>query len=126
MKANELRIGNIIRYKGQPKIVRWVKDDSIGIRKKNLQPITISINEIENITLTEGLLLKCGFTREKHGFTIQIVNNLDFVIDLENELTGYGLNWKDSACYRFKYINQVHQLQNLYFSLTGEELTVKL
>ena len=126
MKANELRIGNIIRYKGQPKIVRWVKDDSIGIRKKNLQPITISINEIENITLTEGLLLKCGFTREKHGFTIQIGNNLDFVIDLENELTGYGLNWKDSACYQFKYINQVHQLQNLYFSLTGEELTVKL
>jgi hypothetical protein len=40
------------------------------------------------------------------------------------------LNWNDGIFYLIRYgfinhIKHVHQLQNLYFALTGEELTIK-
>lgn len=79
-------------------------------------------SEFEGIPLSSDILEKCGFG-------IEVIHyRYDFA-------DGCYLLWvKDSEfqiCYRGIYATAapgkfVHQLQNLYFSLTGEELTVNL
>lgn len=147
MKAQELRLGNIVcidKYEKEPFEVVSITSDPFKQRSileendlvlhslygdRYFDEIDIfqdGEQRVYGIELTSEILSNSGFIKEDHGFTIQVGNNLDLVIDLQGEVTGYGLNWKDSACYQWKHINQVHQLQNLYFALTGEELTIKL
>jgi hypothetical protein len=118
MRANELRIGNYLFVPGIDREVivsamfksHYVCEDSDGIRfdeslRINYQPIPI----------TEEWLLKFGFIKSSDnnyykGDKFTIYNRFE-----NFGLIGGLLSWKE-----FKY---VHQLQNLYFALTGKELT---
>lgn len=114
MKANELRIGN------------WIKSQFGGIQQavdvmcdgiNTLKYEGINYEFIEPIPLTEEWLLKFGFDKNqdllvrglimRYSFTNQTIELIRYetLIDFE--------------------IKHVHQLQNLYFALTGEELVVK-
>ena len=110
MKANELRIGNYFTdYAGRvgqvvPETFTCIK--SGGYKDSNYIP------------LTEEWLLKFGFENIRIGVFI-------------NKIGVYkaGLKFCYNASF-FEYYNlvvieHVHQLQNLYFYLTGEELTIK-
>lgn len=133
MKANELRIGNLVLKYGS----------EILITPYDLINIELSLNEYEPIPLTEEWLLKFGFVEEldkkpslKHGnyFSIWVMDYkysfsyADFRKDwgFYHSYTDAG-NENDNN--RFDFIScgikHVHQLQNLYFALTGEELQVK-
>ena len=114
MKANELRLGN------------FVYDEA-----DMLVPIHIVHIEEDNtswlrpIPLTKEWLLKFGFEEPKHTpiYSIEIKFDSDFIDYLD-----YNLEEKTvSLSYDFCGINcfYVHQLQNLYFALTGEELPLK-
>lgn len=75
------------------------------------------------IELTEEWLLKFGFIPNKYKdeYTICPYGKNTYVLD--KEYTDKG-EW--DFCYEEAYlvtIKYVHQLQNLYFALTGEELT---
>lgn len=78
--------------------------------------------ELEPISLTEEILLNCGFDENMVLSTI------------EGEIRYYGdgninIGGEDSCTLGMVYIAKckyLHQLQNLYFALTGEELEVKL
>jgi hypothetical protein len=106
MKANELRINN------------WVHRDSafntpLGL---DLQITADSIKNAEKyspIPLTEEWLLKFGFDRN-----ILNANHNDIIYYSENNIAIKGMLGmvKPSQCI------YVHQLQNLYFALTNEEL----
>jgi hypothetical protein len=112
MKANELRIGNWVEIT-QPKkgIYTTVEQSTFST---NIE------NNFKPIPLTEEWLLKFGFTN----------NNVDSIYEIKNYYLEYiqdgNLNF-----YFFEYgewfikIAHVHKLQNLYFALTGEELTIK-
>lgn len=106
MKANELRIGNWVDYKGNN--VQWDNTDFVdgtACRISNPTP------------LTEEWLLKFGFKKKIDGKWVKY--GLLFIKDPDDswypELGGD--DWQ-----HFVYVEYVHQLQNLYFSLTGEEL----
>lgn len=75
-----------------------------------------SEEDFEPILLTEEWLLRFGFEKSGLYWTngLMIINptSEDFVFD-------YGMTKHQS---RIKY---VHQLQNLFHALTGEELTIK-
>ena len=103
MKPNELRIGN------------WVETFEGVIQIQNGWEIDEG-NECQPIPLTEEWLEKFGFEY--------------------SDLNGDSGLWKIppfqiyGKCNQFIYeyaldVNYVHQLQNLYFALTGEELTIK-
>jgi hypothetical protein len=103
MQASELRIGN------------WYNDNGIF---KQVTPNTIEEVWVTQRTwckpLTEEWLKRCNFNFEKLGFK-----------DLS---VSYGITSNEFHFYIGNYakkINYVHQLQNLYFALTGEELTIK-
>ncbi len=110
MKANELRIGN------------WVSTNKI--QKVTIETLEFLSNDKfnhENVTpipLTEEWLLKFGLNEFVEGFW-QITIGVDkFCINKEG--AGYKLSFMN-----YGIIKHVHQLQNLYFALTGEELTIK-
>jgi hypothetical protein len=121
MKASELRIGNSIYYKISG-LLDEPKDRYKIIEMSYYNFKTLSSEEDENyqpIPLTEELLLTFGF--ESDG------------IEWWNGVLSLGI-YKDGLYYcptedihyrlgkEFKY---VHELQNLHFALTGEELTIK-
>jgi len=127
MEANELRIGNYVYWNIPEKLN--VLHKVVGIRNGRPQTIPISLGDsIENykpIPLTEDILLKCGYKVYKDSMFCGIIGPLGFVKDegkyflCTQDDTGYIL---DDAV----QIESLHQLQNLYFALTGNELTVNL
>lgn len=83
--------------------------------------------EIEPIPLAEELLLKCGFKRAFYGFHngIELYRMsfiFDEIVETKNEWF-LSMNHGKNAitCSPIRYI---HQLQNIYFDLIGEELKV--
>jgi len=121
MKANELRIGNLVYYKNKNKTTERTV---INIEVPDLMFIEDPVKDTKYspIPLTEEWLLKFGFKYlsetqmyEKTG------NEFDFHISIGNWVE-IGQNNYESAILKFN-IQYVHQLQNLYSALNGEELT---
>ena len=118
MNPKELRIGNLVECFGVAEVV-LIKKDKIKLeRQKRDRVILREKSPIDSLTLcgiplTEDWLIKFGYTKEGSNFWFigHIVWEYDdgvFICD-KNGIT-------------LKY---VHQLQNLYFALTGKELTLQ-
>ena len=106
MKATELRIGNYF-------------EDIDGnhcqvtlLTFRQLHGSPTAINLIKPIPLTEEWLLKFGFIKSV-VFYMKGAMNIEFI---DNGCL-FGLDGEYEV-----FIQHVHQLQNLYFALTNEEL----
>lgn len=115
MKANELRIWNLVQN---------VYKDTFGISHETLCDFANGYVNLKPIPLTEEWLKKFGFEK-KTGIYRKSFNEKVIGIGLDGS---YGLydnenDWKigSSFCGNNRIIF-VHQLQNLYFALTNEEL----
>jgi hypothetical protein len=75
---------------------------------------------VRGITLTEEWLLKFGYSQDRNGYSLEDKNSLSFSVTAEGE---YKPCWNDRVLSAGLTTKYVHQLQNLYFALTGEELT---
>jgi hypothetical protein len=111
--SQELRSGNFIICGGG-----IVACDGFAIaeleKQKYLKEKTIRIFAIP---LTEEWLLKFGFRLDNIHYTKDDVDLLMSTQMFSNELIGFFYSPNDRL-----EIKHVHQLQNLYFALTGEEL----
>ena len=115
MKASELRIGNIVQNltinENASPFTEWV-ENIVDIEILNI------INEntdYKPIQLTNDWMKKFGFKLDS----------------ISSEFYGHNMIFHSHLVHR-QYISwgtvrlqYVHQLQNLYFALTGEELTIK-
>ena len=133
MKANEIRVGNWIKdprpFNQETK--KFFKMTENGYFKATARDIQFA-EEFEPIPLTEGILLKCGFKKsrnigcydtDKDAFFFEsdkISLTIDFILSSSNHY--YRSNPVDGAI-PLKYL---HQLQNLVFSVTGQELEINL
>lgn len=120
IQANELRIGNWVYYEKDKCNVKISIGDFLYKENEYFAPIP----------LTEEWLLRFGFDRELSlcDFSILLDENLDtkLMIDLHDAVATTSIYDCDEIT--ITYIQDtlsVHQLQNLYFALTGEELTMK-
>jgi hypothetical protein len=117
MKASELRIGNYFY-------------DTLGkVNRIDLEAITYIVkephNQVKPIPLTEEWLLKFGFSkRDVLSSVLYDMKNPRFSIYL-NPPIDKSNKWNILGIEKNINIQYVHQLQNLYFALTGEELTIK-
>ncbi len=120
--AKELRVGN------------WIMVAGTG----ELHPIPAKVSDISvlfynpelagKIPLTYEILEKCGFSKT-NGFIWNVENDRiadiydkgDFRIHAEVSRGVFYTTQPKSIDYKY-----VHQLQNLYFILTGTELEIKL
>lgn len=117
MKANELRIGNIVNYlyDGERKqgVVNQISKFKIII---NNQPC--KIKNIEPVIITKEWLLKFGFIKDPETIYRFFLKEL-FTYDLDDNCICIVDTWE------FGKRKYVHELQNLYFALKGEEPTIK-
>jgi hypothetical protein len=115
MKATELRIGNLVNYK----IV-----DKLDERKEWFEPCEIDAvdlqvidSDYQPIPLTKEWFLKFGFieTTSKSGL-IRNFTKGNFKLEMSNSGNFY---------FGKKLTPYVHKLQNLYYELEDNELTLK-
>ena len=118
MDAKELRIGNIIRHIKDKESKEVVSIDYLIDLDNNKEGYVVNsswLDEFEPIPLTEEILLKCGYIKQENemyrvmGHSIWNVQENMFVSNKNGII-----------------LRSLHQLQNLYFAITGEELTVNL
>ena len=131
MKSTELRIGNLVSFGGRMATVYQVNRSGAVLQYKGdtnteiegVRRSTVSINDIEPARITEEFLLKYGFYKDEGSIRLYIKHVMNsniraFRVLLSN--TGLyfpNVEWGVNMA-------GVHQLQNLYFSITGQELSV--
>jgi len=123
MKANELRFGSVVYFsnyepvnESQIRRIGWIDLEQLSIDEHTERYLPIP--------LTADVLEKCGFDSvDRYDCRI---GNITFKVSFG----GTGLIWQyEHHCNpvsRQATLIYLHQLQNLYLDLTGEELTVNL
>jgi len=107
MKANELRLGN------------WVCNYATGTHYK-IQTIEDFCNTVEDIEA--GFCEPIALTPEIFG-KVDIPGSSGCSIELFKITGDIYFHYYGESMVRIQYI---HQLQNLYFAITGEELSITL
>lgn len=143
IQAKELRIGNLASVSEnneQPKYIIVSQIKNRGVVSHNLENSGHFLFEkLLPIPLTNEILEKCGFElSNKYLETYNIkytgectIQDLEFYQSRDiSTIIRQWENYEDSnnnyryiSLYNIKYL---HQLQNLYYALTGEELIVHL
>jgi hypothetical protein len=139
MKPTELRIGNLVMYNGKVVKVEQITKHKIGYHTK---PNETRMNyarlcEIEPIPITEELLLKIGFKKDRNGYfnyeeyddelSIRFSENYTFI-----EYANLCFNPEDvtetnyGSSLEFPNTLHLHTLQNIWYLLTGKELEIKV
>lgn len=119
LRANELRIGNYIFSEETNNIqkITGLTDENPFINAVTFDYTTYY--EIEPIPLTEKWLLKFNFFKgsDIHGDCLFFISNVE---DRE-----FALHYVNGVWYSYEFrlkIKYVHELQNLYHTITKEEL----
>lgn len=128
INAKELRIGNItILHRG---------DDFSGNENRELDAIDINVafeepERFSPIPLTPEILEKCGFEKRLHGNewfvvcgkTSKNMSGLFIEINIDDNYS-CSIGQLNHFSHQFGEYKHLHQLQNLYYSLTGTELPI--
>lgn len=134
IKSNELRIGNLVNLILRrtevhlPQITPFVVSEITHFnahlynaeeKHYEVTAFEVPIADLSPIPLTEEWLVKFSIeytdTKTENGYRLQVGNAI--------------IGFKDTVHYMgqpLSHIRYVHQLQNLYFALTGTELTYKV
>lgn len=139
METNELRIGNYIEYCGYIVKVDGIYDDRISaINIEDKDHIFDKPSYFNPIKLTEELLLKIGFKKNKYDWweyfpdrenkisilmsgeytTIEYANLFHCPEDVSE--VNYG------STLEFPRRIYIHELQNAYFLIAGQNIEIKL
>lgn len=127
IQAKDLRIGNLVERDGEVYEIVAIHASLVEIQliKTNKRRITSFEDKgLTSIPLTEEWLKKFGFVkREANLYTYTEIHKVG-VFEL-SDINGCGYRlWVGSGT-TGKDLKYVHQLQNLFFALCGEELTTK-
>jgi hypothetical protein len=119
MKETDLRIGNLVNYETLEGDVltniidwqdlKWLSEDEQSFNLAH-----------SPIPLTEEWLLKFGFVKNNNNQFILMEGGVDILFN--KDLNGWTC---DGINFSINMTEHVHQLQNLYFALTGTELIQK-
>ena len=126
MKANELRLGNLVTATLTNEIYEIGIWALRVIEDGNYQNSYDTETKVyKAIPLTEEWLLKFGFKKQldksfaKNDFSIFLDKRFKTNLFLQE-------NQEDFKWFSYELkVEYIHQLQNLYFALTGEELKIK-
>lgn len=130
IRAQDLRIGNKVLFAidGTEFTVIDITKGGLGVEDA-IESTWIEMDQFEGIPLTKEWLIKFGFKRGDNittndSFYWIPVGASEFAINPDN-----GIVWITSPNGNLlnnpTLIQYAHQLQNLFFCLTGTELTIK-
>lgn len=116
MKVNELRIGNLyIDYNDEVK--------AVDLQFFNLLWLDVEVDEMikEFLPINEKWLNEKLSSKKEQFGNINITSTC--VIPNGYDTIGFYSDYHEDDIH-FKLPKYVHQLQNLYFAITGQELTI--
>ena len=122
MKSNELRIGNWVYWDGEM-IINAHNIAEIDYFQRAGNPL-----DVKGIPLTEEWLIRFGFEGDKYSPSVHFKKEYKTsigplgVINLVWDKNGYNMWYQQLNAEPLRY---AHQLQNLFFALTSEELKTK-
>jgi hypothetical protein len=125
INATELRIGNWVTYHGENDMPCQIDGQDI----LNIEYCGSGYNEIHSpIPLTPEILERCGWIWNEECNSFEKYPNGDArmnlqKVDVNSSYTMFNYVLKAVIVKRIHFL---HQLQNIYYSLTGEELKVEL
>ena len=119
--ASELRLGNYVNSKREGlSVVSEIRkyDNRVGITPLTFKNYVFHDSVFHPIPLTPEILEKCGFKKSLNGYCYGMITR-----DGKNRFSifadgAFKLGTQDLSV----NIHHLHQIQNLYFALTGEEL----
>ena len=135
INANELRLGNIVSYKGVIGKVTWIQQDCITIEYQRQHDLSngsmVSPELLDGVIITRKILDKIK--------ELEFKNNVYyFKSKYWESISKISINYFDNNCYNTNYfivnmsgirinICYLHELQNLFQALSQKELdTTKL
>lgn len=136
LKASELRIGNWIADRGlkEWQIDHWETMNKVSAKPNTMMcggilmethPLTEYIDYLKPIHISEKWLLKFGYSIDESnsaGKVFLFIKEVGFVND---DLKIIYFSKTGKFMRRSLEIKSVHQLQNSYFALVGEELVLQ-
>ena len=122
MKANEFRVTNFVNYNGEMFPIIFIGLDSVVLIRKDQSTFTVKLDRIKPISITDKILLSCGFKKRKSCFGYWIYEIMFQHTVFSVEEVDLGLCYFYIGNTHVTQTRNVHELQNLYFSITGEEL----
>jgi len=125
MKSTEFRIGNLVlNDRCLNTIENLLSDGVCTLKTKQGNFIHARYELIEPVPLTEELLMKFGFKKFDHEPNSEEEKCTEYCIG-KLSIVDWGRGFIMSNSFSFELrvkLEYVHQLQNLYFALTGVEL----
>lgn len=129
IKINELRIGNYVAYAdcgafvpeiiGKPHKIA-AEDFGLKYREDGV------IKYYDPIPLTEDILLKSGFVeRYRSDYTLKLEHDKFPAFEHTSavKLENWNISYKGDILFT---ICSLHQLQNIFYCMTGQELKIEL
>lgn len=123
--ATELRIGNWVLSPHGPVCAAEVLYSNITVMDSYSRVYNFHQDELKGILLDWDALLACGFEIHREGSKVlkKTIRYEDTDYPCTLQRTGDGIQICRSGVGAITaYMKYLHQLQNLYFALTGKEL----
>ena len=132
LKANELRIGNFIKFHNHletEKVItvnaRFFSSLAGGRSLEEMKSDEELSNYYSGIPLTLEILEKCGWGKsDEHEIGTNMLNENNDGLYFDYHFKRFRMDFGDNSDIRMPHIQYLHQLQNLYYSLTGDELEI--
>jgi hypothetical protein len=137
IKTNEVRRGNLIQYnpgdvKRKPTgfgylTVDQIKEHALTVdNSKDGLSFTMFPSDLEGVPLTAEMIKALGFTYREYldDYFIKIGSGLGIVL-IRPRVGVTKIVPENAGSVGISHCQYLHQLQNLYFVLNGEELNIK-
>lgn len=123
--AQDLRIDNWLIFDGRYFQIDCIAKDAPFLNTEEFGVGVVSYKNIMPINLSHKILEKCGFKNDHSTFEYADGSNNEklFILWIDGEYVVELQNGEKNIFIELKYL---HQLQNLYYCLVGQELQVKL
>lgn len=126
----ELRIGNILMFEGYYIKVSEITYD--GFKAEGMvNPSEEEAVHIKPVLLDKNSVLRLGLHEQwgfhRYAIDIDVPEYIQLRVDTaQATIVGIGSQFDESLYLKLERIKYVHELQNLYNILTGNELTINI
>lgn len=128
IQANDLRLKNIVSYEGKQYSIHSLTPEYPYLDTIEFGQGVVEYKDLEGVKLTEDIVSKIievkNFGINYNGGTININTQSYLIVRIFMGTWNVYIKCNNSTV--AEYINvSLHQLQNLFYSLTGKELNYK-
>lgn len=120
LEVKDLRVTNFIESDGVEMPVAMIGFDAVQLFTTQGNLIQARLDLIKPIELTPDWLDKFGFDCPAHSF----IGSIFHLTEWDSCPLNWAVTFNINNAVIVKKLKYVHELQNLYFALTGEELLI--